>query len=75
MGKQLRLKLDPEKYHAQRLRVLKRDSWRCQICGSSTNLHIHHLRFRSRLGGDEIGNLITLCVDCHGKQHLRLARG
>jgi hypothetical protein len=25
----------------------------------------HHLKKRSQLGGDEMGNLITLCAKCH----------
>jgi hypothetical protein len=31
---------------------LRRDGWRCQACGSFTNLQIHHKEFRSRCGDD-----------------------
>jgi 5-methylcytosine-specific restriction endonuclease McrA len=48
---------------------LERDGWRCPLCGSSSDLQIHHLRSRSKLGDDELSNLIMLCVDCHGRQH------
>jgi hypothetical protein len=33
-----RLRLDPEPYVQLRKQVLRRDGWRCQICGSRQNL-------------------------------------
>ena len=56
-------------YNLLRRKVLERDAWRCQICGSSKDLHVHHLIRRSSLGDDAIENLITLCVSCHRRQH------
>lgn len=40
-----------------------RDGWRCMApgCTSRRNLESHHLRYRSRGGGDEAPNLICLC--------------
>ena len=67
--KQPRIKLGAQDYDMMRERVLRRDSWRCQECGSMKNLHIHHMKRRSQLGGDTMDNLITLCADCHGKCH------
>ncbi len=67
--KQPRLKLDPEEYATVRRRVLERDSWRCQECGSMENLQVHHMKRRSQLGGDVMHNLITLCATCHAKCH------
>jgi hypothetical protein len=67
--KEPRLKLVPEQYAALRRQVLERDGWRCQVCGSSAKLQVHHLRRRSKLGGDENENLITLCAACHHQQH------
>ena len=64
-----RLKLGREEYDALRHRVLERDSWRCQICGSLKDLQIHHLKPRSKLGDDELSNLMVLCAGCHGRQH------
>jgi len=63
------LKLPVQEYAMLRTRVLERDGWRCQMCGSSTNLQVHHLKSRSKLGDDALQNLISLCVTCHGKQH------
>ena len=63
--KQPRLKLNPEEYTLLRTRILERDGWRCQECGSMEGLEIHHMKARSRLGDDVMDNLITLCVECH----------
>jgi 5-methylcytosine-specific restriction endonuclease McrA len=70
--KRPRLRLSVEEYPLLRNRVLARDGWRCQNCGSSKDLHVHHLVKRSELGDDVEENLITLCTLCHKKIHLGL---
>ena len=67
--KRPRLRLDPHSYKALCRRVLERDSWRCQVCGSSQNLQVHHKQLRSQQGSDEDSNLITLCARCHAQLH------
>jgi 5-methylcytosine-specific restriction endonuclease McrA len=67
--KRRRLRLDPEAYDKLRKQVLPRDGWKCQICGSSRNLHVHHKQLRSQQGDDDDTNLITLCADCHEVLH------
>jgi hypothetical protein len=57
-----------EKTHAF---VVRRDGG-CVICGSKTHLHNHHLRKRSKQGGNRAGNLVTLCKDCHTDVHAGL---
>ena len=42
---------------------------RCQVCGTISNLEVHHKRFRSRAGTDSEQNLITLCSGCHADIH------
>jgi 5-methylcytosine-specific restriction endonuclease McrA len=64
-----RLRLDPIAYESLRQRVLRRDGWRCQLCGATSNLEIHHKRFRSHAGEDSELNLITLCAACHSSSH------
>jgi 5-methylcytosine-specific restriction endonuclease McrA len=63
------IRLEEVNYQQLRKRVLRRDSWRCQLCGSMTNLEVHHQQFRSHSGPDEEDNLITLCNDCHSAEH------
>jgi ATP-dependent DNA helicase RecQ len=64
-----RLRLDPESYEALRQQVLRRDGWRCQSCGTMSNLEVHHQQFRSQSGSDSGENLITLCTSCHADIH------
>ena len=65
-----RLRLNSDSYRKLRTDVLERDGWRCQNCGTSERLQVHHIRSRSALGDDAAENLITLCADCHRQFHL-----
>ncbi len=67
--KQPRIRLNPEAYKVLCKQVLTRDSWRCQNCGASENLQVHHIQSRSKLGHDIFENLITLCAGCHEDLH------
>src|SRR5690242_10214559 len=67
--KQLGLRLDAELYEQPRKKVLGRDGWRCQYCGTKSNLEVHHKEFRSQGGNDSEANLITLCFACHSLVH------
>ena len=66
-----RVRLDPVAYAELHQQVLRRDGWRCQQCGRSENLEVHHLQPRSRLGDDASENLITRCSECHRIVHGR----
>ena len=59
-SKRPRVRLDPESYLRLRQSVLERDRWRCQNCGSTNSLQVHHVRARSSLGDDTTKNLLTL---------------
>jgi 5-methylcytosine-specific restriction endonuclease McrA len=63
------IKLNREAYAQMRLTVLNRDAWRCQNCGSSENLEVHHKQLRSHSGSDSEENLIALCSYCHSAEH------
>ncbi len=65
-----RLRLSPELYEDVRQQVLRRDGWRCQSCGTMSNLEVHHKQLRSHSGSDIEDNLITLCDYCHKSVHL-----
>ena len=71
--KKPRLRLDPKSYRKLCKQVLQRDRWRCQACGTSTDLQVHHMKLRSRLGDDADHNLITLCAVCHQEVHHKSA--
>jgi len=64
-----RIRLAKGDYRRLCRRVLDRDRWRCQICGTASQLQVHHVQFRSSLGGDSIENLLTVCSPCHGELH------
>lgn len=66
-----RLELDSDAYHDLCNVVMYRDKWRCRAprCGSKSNLHAHHIRFRSEGGPDTAANLVTLCETCHRRVH------
>jgi len=70
--KRRRLRLKAQDYDALRLEILRRDGWRCQLCGHRNNLEVHHTQFRSHLGADSESNLITLCKCCHSSFHQKL---
>ncbi|TNF24120.1 MAG: HNH endonuclease [Deltaproteobacteria bacterium] len=58
------LRRDPDRVAYQD--VYERERHRCAspVC-DNRDLTPHHLRFRSRGGGDERSNLVGLCVTCH----------
>ena len=62
-------RLDPLPYDNLRQQILRRDGWRCQSCGTMSNLEVHHREFRSHSGADTEENLITLCAACHSRLH------
>lgn len=54
-----------------RMDVLRRDDFRCRLCGRRAadhvdlELHVHHIRPHAKGGLTEPENLITLCHTCH----------
>lgn len=54
-----------------RMKVLKRDNYRCKVCGRSPEknvdieLHVHHIHPWGEGGVTDEENLITLCDTCH----------
>ena len=63
------LRLDSELFEQLRNQVLRRDGWRCQSCGTMSNLEVHHQELRSQSDDDSEQNLITLCNTCHSAIH------
>ena len=51
-----------------RQRILKRDAFRCVLCGTTKNLHVHHITYEN-LGEEKDADLVTLCDYCHKRLH------
>lgn len=48
--------------------ILKRDNYSCRDCGSTVQpLNVHHMDRNKK--NNKHSNLITLCKECHGRQH------
>ncbi len=58
-------------YEALRSGILVRDGWKCTYpgCAARATLHVHHIRYRSRGGGDEPWNLTVVCSFHHDLVH------
>ena len=66
--------------------VLERDNWTCQDCGMTQEQHIlifgknitiHHIDQKgstSEIKNNNLNNLITLCLRCHGKRDNKARR-
>ncbi len=53
-------------WRALRLRVFRRDGYRCQACGRlCAHPECDHIVSRADGGTDELANLQTMCADCH----------
>lgn len=61
--------LDSEQWRQKRNRILARDNYRCQKCGSAINLRVHHIRYPQEIGTEQDDDLITLCDSCHTYVH------
>lgn len=46
-------------------KVMQRDNGRCRLCGTSLNLHLHHIDGRGKDLTNDINNCIMLCRHCH----------
>ena len=69
-------KLQDSRWKAKRQKILNRDHNRCQWCGKTTNLQVHHKAYHKFPNGMKVEPwdypdrlLITLCDDCHRKCH------
>ena len=67
--KQPRFRLEPESYEHLCQEVSRRDSWRCQTCGTTSSLEVHHQQHRSQSGDDSERNPISLGAACHKNVH------
>ena len=59
--------LGTQRWKDQRLRVLKRDGYICQYCGSDAT-QVDHVISRKDGGGHELDNLVACCAPCNSKK-------
>ncbi len=65
-----RLFLKTDYWKEVRQKVISRDKRACTKCGRSDKLHVHHTTYANHLKEHRhLGDLITLCEDCHKKEH------
>jgi len=52
---------------ALRRRILERDGYKCQLCGATSNLNVHHINYDKN--DNSFNNLLTLCKGCNAKMN------
>jgi 5-methylcytosine-specific restriction endonuclease McrA len=60
-------------WQSKRQQRLQWDRYRCQGCGTSKRLDVHH-RTYARLGHEYLADLQTLCRPCHDRVHAKSSR-
>jgi 5-methylcytosine-specific restriction endonuclease McrA len=60
--------LRSSEWKVKRRDALSRAGGRCEHCGRSTNLHVHHLTY-NRHGNELARDLRVLCASCHRRRH------
>lgn len=58
--------LQSDRWAVVRNERLIKDNFRCAVCGSPEQLHVHHIFYPAEYGTETINDLITLCPICHG---------
>ena len=58
-------------YGKWRTSCLKRDNYKCQMCGSTENIHVHHIKPYKDFPElrTKVSNGISLCKKCHMEVH------
>lgn len=64
-------------YGRFRTKVMDRDSHCCQVCGSTSNLEVHHIKPYAKYPElrTKVSNGITLCKSCHKQRHREMRYG
>lgn len=69
--------LEDPRWKQLRLKVIDRDGNKCRICGSSSNLQVHHRQYHKNKTSGEWSKpweyhpffLLTVCDSCHDYGH------
>jgi len=60
--------LKSEAWKRKRSMVLRRDKWRCVLCGARAT-QVHHKRYARNIGKEPIEWLVSVCDACHKNEH------
>ena len=67
-AKDKQLYMRSDQWKSLKSQVLTIQNNQCKLCGSSYDLHLHHLTYE-RLGDEKMSDLAVLCSQCHQLQH------
>lgn len=57
-----------KRWWSRKQQLFKVREKKCELCGSVTEIHVHHLTY-DRLGRERDKDLQILCADCHATEH------
>jgi len=57
-----------DEWKKKRKIILERANYRCQVCDSNKNLHVHHRTYEN-IYNENIDDLTLLCGKCHKQFH------
>jgi len=58
-----------EHWKKTRMKRMKIDHFHCIICKKKRHLNVHHLSYKNIGKESVLNDLITICQDCHSKEH------
>ena len=59
----------PPDWDERRLLLINAKGNFCSNCGTTSHLHVHHVKSLSKGGSNELSNLMLLCEICHSREH------
>ena len=60
--------LETNRWRKKRRKAVERAGFKCEVCGATENLAVHHLTYRT-LGNELPEHLQVLCDGCHSNLH------
>lgn len=59
-----------EHWRVIRTKFISERGGKCEDCGTTENLHIHHMHYRT-IGKEKKEDVEILCANCHEYKHLK----